>query len=363
MTTMPRASDRDRGTCAAMLSHAAHVVDAAVVIVALCVSMPTMSAPLEDALHPMGPQAAHIHALWLLMLAVCSIVMLAVTVAVLLAVFRSRKADVSVPADVDALTRDERRLSRVVSVAVVLSVAGLLLLFGATVFTDRALAQLPLRDGVHIRLTGHQWWWEATYDDPQPANVFSTANELHVPVGRPVVLTLTADDVIHSFWVPNLHGKKDLIPGRTATFAFRADEPGVYRGQCAEYCGYQHANMALLVIAEPSDQYEQWVTRSRSPAPQPDSDTAKRGQQVFMQSTCAMCHAISGTSANAMHAPDLTRVASRQTLAAGAIKNEASALAAWIADPQKIKPGSHMPANALSPDDMQALVAYLETLR
>ena len=363
MTTMPRASDRDRGIRAATLIDAAHVVHAAVVIVALCVSMPTMSAPLEDALHPMGPQAAHIHALWLLMLAVCSIVMLAVTVAVLLAVFRSRKADVSVPADVDALTRDERRLSRVVSVAVVLSVAGLLLLFGATVFTDRALAQLPLRDGVHIRLTGHQWWWEATYDDPQPANVFSTANELHVPVGRPVVLTLTADDVIHSFWVPNLHGKKDLIPGRTATFAFRADEPGVYRGQCAEYCGYQHANMALLVIAEPSDQYEQWVTQSRSPAPQPDSDAAKRGQQVFMQSTCAMCHAISGTSANAMHAPDLTRVASRQTLAAGAIKNEASALAAWIADPQKIKPGSHMPANALSPDDMQALVAYLETLR
>jgi len=186
---------------------------------------------------------------------------------------------------------------------------------------------------------------------------------LHVPVGRPVVLTLEADDVIHSFWVPNLHGKKDLIPGRTATFAFRADVPGTYRGQCAEYCGYQHANMALLVIAEPSDRYEQWVTRSRSSAPQPADDTTKRGQQVFMQSTCAMCHAITGTNANAKRAPDLTRVASRETLAAGAIRNDPTALTAWIADPQAIKPGTHMPANALPSSDMEALIAYLETLK
>ena len=265
--------------------------------------------------------------------------------------------------DAGALSRDEHRIHRTVATAIGLSIAGLLLLFGATVVTDRALAQLPLNDGVHIRLVGHQWWWEATYDDPQAENVFSTANELHVPVGRPVVLTLEADDVIHSFWVPNLHGKKDLIPGRTATFAFRADAPGTYRGQCAEYCGYQHANMALLVIAEPSDRYEQWVTQSRASAPRASDDTTKRGQQVFMQSTCAMCHAITGTNANAKRAPDLTRVASRQTLAAGAIRNDPTALTAWIADPQAIKPGTHMPANALPPSDMEALVAYLETLK
>ncbi len=360
---MKALSDRLRARACSSTSASMRIVRPRAAILALFLALPAAAAPLHDAQHPMGPQAAHIHALWLLMLVVCSVVMLAVTVAVLLAVFRSRRADVTASADVAALTRNERSLRRVVGVAVAFSVGGLVLLFTATVFTDRALAELPLRDGVHIRLTGHQWWWEATYDDPQAANVFSTANELHVPVGRPVVLTLSADDVIHSFWVPNLHGKKDLIPGRTATFAFRADQAGTYSGQCAEYCGYQHAKMALLVIAEPSDQYEQWVSRSREPAPQPDNDETKRGQQVFMRTTCVMCHAITGTSANAMHAPDLTRVASRQTLAAGAIRNDPSSLAAWIADPQKIKPGSHMPANLLAPDDMRALVAYLETLK
>jgi cytochrome c oxidase subunit 2 len=250
-----------------------------------------------------------------------------------------------------------------VGIAIGLSLAGLLLLFGATVATDRALAQLPLRDGVHIRLTGHQWWWEATYDDPQPSNVFTTANELHIPVGRAIALTLEADDVIHSFWVPSLHGKKDLIPGRTATFTFRADEPGTYRGQCAEFCGYQHANMALVVVAESPQQYEAWLARARAPAPPPNTDLEKRGQQVFMSSTCAMCHAIVGTQANAMHAPDLTHFASRQTLGAGALHNDPSALAAWIADPQRIKPGVRMPANALPSQDMQALVAYLQTLK
>ena len=332
-------------------------------IAAALFSPMAFAGPMQDALQPAGPQAGHIHALWLLMLGVCSIVMIALTVAVLLAVRRARRGDESTPGDAGVLARDEHRIHRTVVTAVGLSIAGLLLLFGATVVTDRALAQLPLNDGVHIRLVGHQWWWEATYDDPQAENVFSTANELHVPVGRPVVLTLEADDVIHSFWVPNLHGKKDLIPGRTATFAFRADSPGTYRGQCAEYCGYQHANMALLVIAEPSERYEQWVTQSRASAPPPSDDTTKRGQQVFMQSTCAMCHAITGTNANAKRAPDLTRVASRQTLAAGAIKNDPTALTAWIADPQAIKPGTHMPPNALPPSDMQALVAYLETLK
>ena len=317
---------------------------------------------LHDVRDPAGPQAGHIHALWLLMLVVCTIVFVAVMTGVVLALRRASRGDLK-SADTSVLARDERGVRRIIGIAIGASVAGLLLLFGATVATDRALARLPLQDGVHIRLTGHQWWWEATYDDPQPSNVFTTANELHIPVGRPIALSLDADDVIHSFWVPNLHGKKDLIPGRTATFTFRADEPGMYRGQCAEFCGYQHANMALVVVAESPQQYEAWLARSRAPAPSPDNDLARRGQQVFMSSTCAMCHAIAGTQANAMHAPDLTHLASRQTLAAGTLRNDPSALAAWIADPQRIKPGVRMPANALSPHDMQALVAYLQTLK
>lgn len=325
--------------------------------------MTAIAAPLQDALQPAGPQAGHIHALWLLMLGVCALVFVAIVAALLVALRHAPRGDVTTAADTQALTRDESTVRRSVGAAIAVSVALLLLLFGATVVTDRALAQLPLTDAVHIRLTGHQWWWEATYDDPEPANVFATANELHVPVGRPVVLSLEASDVIHSFWVPNLHGKKDLIPGRTATIAFRADAPGVYRGQCAEFCGYQHAKMALLVIAESPQQYEQWLARSRASALPPPDATAQRGQQVFLRSTCAMCHAVGGTPANGKHAPDLTHVASRQTLAAGALRNEPAALAAWIIDPQQIKPGANMPANALAPADLLALVAYLGTLQ
>jgi cytochrome c oxidase subunit 2 len=320
-------------------------------------------APLHDVLQPAGPQAGHIHALWLLLLGVCSVVFVAVIAALIVALRRAPRATATTPADTGALMRDERSTRRVVATAVGVSAVLLVALFGATVVVDRALAQLPLADALHITLTGHQWWWEATYDDPQPANVFSTANELHIPVGRPVILSLEASDVIHSIWVPNLHGKKDLIPGRTATLALRADAPGTYAGECAEFCGYQHAKMTLLIVAEPAAGYAQWVARARAPATPPADAAALRGQQVFLQASCALCHAIGGTPANGRQAPDLTHVASRQRLAAGALPNEPSALAAWIADPQHIKPGAKMPAHALAPADMQALLAYLGSLR
>jgi cytochrome c oxidase subunit 2 len=262
-----------------------------------------------------------------------------------------------------ALARSEASLKRCVGTAVTLSILLLVALFVATVLTDRALAKLPLDDAIHIRLTGHQWWWEAMYDDAQASNVFTTANELHIPVGRPVLVTLEASDVIHSLWIPNLAGKKDLIPGRTATLALRADHPGLYRSQCAEYCGLQHARMVLYVVAESPQGYQQWLERSRAAAPPPASDETKRGQQVFMRSTCAMCHSISGTIANGKHAPDLTHVGSRKTIGAGTLANTATTLAAWISDPQGIKPGVNMPANALAPGDLEALVTYLETLQ
>jgi cytochrome c oxidase subunit 2 len=326
--------------------------------------LPTLAAGagMHDTLHPAGPQAGHIHALWLLMLGVCTFVFVAVMAALAIGVARARRGDEKTPADVASLVRDERKLRHRVGTAVALSIALLGLLFAATVVTDRAVAQLPVGGALHIRLTAHQWWWEATYDDPTPANVFSTANELHIPVGRPVLLTLEASDVIHSVWLPDLGGKKDLIPGRTATLALRADKPGLYRGQCAEFCGYQHALMLLYVVADPPAQYDQWAAHSRSMAPPPASEETRRGQQVFLQSTCAMCHAIGGTIANGKHAPDLTHVASRRTLAAGTLPNTPQALAAWISDPQHVKPGANMPGNRLAPADLQALVAYLRTL-
>ena len=332
---------------------------------AVCAFAPVAAAAagMHDALRPAGPQAGHVHALWLLMLGVCTFVFIAVIGALLIGVARARRGDERAPADVASLVRDERGLRRSVGAAVGISIALLALLFAATVVTDRALARLPLADALHIKLTGHQWWWEAMYDDPAASNIFFTANELHIPVGRPVLLTLEASDVIHSVWFPDLAGKKDLIPGRTATLALRADRPGLYRGQCAEFCGYQHAKMVLYVIAEPPAQYEQWAAHSRSSAPPPANDETRRGQQVFMQATCAMCHAISGTIANGQQAPDLTHVASRQTLAAGTLPNTPSALSAWITDPQLAKPGANMPPNGLPPADLQALVAYLRTLQ
>ena len=233
----------------------------------------------------------------------------------------------------------------------------------ASIATDRALAGLPHEDALHIELVGHQWWWEAVYDDPDPSKTFTTANELHIPVGRPVIFTLKADDVIHTLWVPNLHGKKDLIPGRIATHLMRADRPGIFRGQCAEFCGYQHAWMGLLIVADPPQQYAAWEAQQRIPAPEPADDETAKGRAVFETRTCAMCHTIEGTKANAKRAPDLTHMASRMTLAAVTLDNTPSNRAAWIADPQRFKPGSNMPANNLPPEELGPLLRYLDTLR
>jgi len=254
-------------------------------------------------------------------------------------------------------------MARWVTAAVAVSSILLIGLLVASVATDRALAQLPLVDAVNIHVTAHQWWWEVTYDDAQPERMFTTANEIHVPVGRPVLVTLHSDDVIHSFWVPSLHGKKDLIPGRIATIRFRADQAGRYHGQCAEYCGLQHAFMAFEVVAVPPEQFETWAQAQRKPADEPTDAAAQRGRDLFLSGSCMLCHAIQGTTAGARKAPDLTHVASRARIAAGRLPNTPEDLARWIADPHKAKPGVNMPAHLLSNDDLQALVAYLGTLR
>jgi cytochrome c oxidase subunit 2 len=233
----------------------------------------------------------------------------------------------------------------------------------ADFLTDRRLARLPLKDAVQIEVTGHMWWWGGRYLDSEPARMFDVANEFHVPVGRPVILKLASGDVIHSFWAPSLHGKKDLIPGRTSLLQFRVDKPGVYRGQCAEFCGFEHALMAFTVVADTPAQYQAWAARQRASAPEPGDQLQKRGQQVFMQRTCVMCHTVAGTIANARYGPDLTHMASRSTLASGTLPNTAQHLASWIVDPQRHKPGANMPPTAMSAEDLTALVAYLETLK
>jgi cytochrome c oxidase subunit II len=322
-----------------------------------------MTGGLHEVLAPAGPQAAALSRLWWLTLGVCALVFIAVMAALAYGVWRAPRATAETAPDVALLERAEPRLRWWVTVGVAVSTVLLLGLLLASLFTDRLLARLPLGNAVHIELTAHQFWWEARYDDVEPSRIFTTANELHVPVGRPVVLTLRSADVIHSFWVPSLHGKKDLIPGRDSTFAIRADRAGVYRGQCAEFCGFQHANMVLYVMADDAAEYERWAAAQRRPATLPESDAARHGMELVVGSTCAMCHTIAGTSAQGRQAPDLTHVATRTTIGAGVLPNNAGTRAAWILNPQAIKPGVNMPPHGLSPQDLHSINAYLATLQ
>jgi cytochrome c oxidase subunit 2 len=318
----------------------------------------TGCAGIQSALHPAGPQATYISHLWWWMLWVYTGVFVLVMGFLLYAILHHRPQN-----QVATAPETERRTARVVVAAVV--VTGLIL-FGflvADFWTDRALAALSTSQPVKIKITGHQWWWDVAYAATVPSQMVTTANELHIPVGRPVLLELTSQDVIHSFWVPNLHGKKDLIPGYVTTLWLQADRPGVFRGQCAEFCGHQHAHMALLVVAEPPETFSAWLEGQQHPAVAPSDALQQRGQEVFLSSACVLCHTIRGTPAGAKAAPDLTHLASRQTLAAGTLPNMPGHLAGWIVDAQRIKPGNKMPPNSLTGSDLQALLAYLTSLK
>jgi cytochrome c oxidase subunit II len=307
---------------------------------------------------PAGPQAMLLDRLGDLLYVVSGVVFVLVVAALLLAVFRRRGA-----AENPEEPARERRMAMVVAVAMGATVATLVAVLFLSFGTGRRLAATPPPDALQIRVTGRQWWWEVEYRDSLPSRWATTANEIHVPVGRPVVLELRGGDVIHSFWVPNLGVKRDMIPGQETSVWFQADRPGVYRGQCAEFCGYQHAKMAFLVVAEPPERFAVWLDRQRDTARTPTDSLALRGQEVFLASSCVMCHAIGGTPAGSRVGPNLTHVASRRTIAAGSLPNTRGHLAGWIVDPQQIKPGARMPPNAIEPDDLRALLAYLETLR
>jgi cytochrome c oxidase subunit II len=315
--------------------------------------------PGEHSAHdPAGPQALLLDRLGDLLYGVAAVVFVLVVVALLSAVFRRRweGEDVEEPAR-------ERRMSMVVAVASGATVATLVGVLLMSFGSGRRLTATPPPDALQVRVTGRQWWWEVVYRDSVPSRWATSANEIHVPVGRPVVFELRGGDVIHSFWVPNLGVKRDMIPGQPTSVWFRADTPGVYRGQCAEFCGYQHAKMAFIVVAEPPEQFAAWLERQRDTARTPSDSLTKRGQEVFLASSCVMCHAVGGTPAGSRVGPDLTHLASRRTLAAGTLPNTRGHLAGWVVDPQQIKPGVRMPPNAIEPNDLQALLAYLESLR
>jgi cytochrome c oxidase subunit 2 len=314
-----------------------------------------MPSVIQSALDPAGIQAARIEWLWWLMFWVCTGVFAAVLLALGLAIRRGRSADASRPA--------EGTLTMAVATASGVTIVILFGLLIASVATGRAIGSLGQPGALAIQITGYQWWWNVQYLHPQPSLRVTTANELHLPVGRPILFQIESGDVIHSFWVPNLHGKTDLIPGRQTSTWLQIDRPGVYRGQCGEFCGLQHAHMALVVIAEPADAFDKWLDAQRQPAPVPVNREETRGLNIVERGPCALCHTIRGTNAGGRTAPDLTHFASRSTIGAGTAPNTPGYLAGWIADPQHLKPGNRMPPTGLASEDLQAVVSYLRSLR
>lgn len=234
--------------------------------------------------------------------------------------------------------------------------------FVYSVVTTSAITSSQPPAAISILVTGHQWWWEVNYPGLQPAQSIATANEIHIPAGVPVRIELRSADVIHSFWIPQLAGKTDVIPGHPNLAWIQADTPGVYRGMCAEYCGSQHGNMGLIVVADSPDRFRVWRESQLASAVQPTDPDQAIGRAVFEHSPCVGCHTIRGTPALGKAGPDLTHLASRQQLAAGAAPNTRGFLAGWIADPQGIKPGNHMPRVPLTAQQLQGVLAYLESL-
>jgi cytochrome c oxidase subunit 2 len=311
---------------------------------------------VQSPLNPAGPQASSIASVTWWFFGVCAAAYILTLAALFWAVARRRQPTDDAP-------ETARRLGWVIGGAVAVTVVTLVILTVSSVVAGRGLNAPSAPGAITLEVIGHQWWWEFRYQDVSASEWVSSPNELHLPVGVPIVVKATSRDVVHSFWVPNLHGKRDLIPGIVTHTWIQADTPGVYRGQCAEFCGHQHAHMAFLVVAEPMEDFQAWLQQQRRGAPEPGSDLQQRGRDVFMNGPCVLCHTIRGTPAGSRFGPDLTHVAGRQTIAAGTLPMTRGHLAGWIADSQSVKPGNRMPPNLVGGEDLQALVAYLETLR
>lgn len=314
---------------------------------------------LQSVLRPAGPDAARVYGLWLFMLWISTTVFVLVITALLYGTFRRRRR--AAPADAEHYARN-RRTARAVVAAVGVTVLILFVFLVVDFSTGRALAA-PRRAAFEIELTGHRWWWEVRYLAPALDRQLTTANEIHIPAGAPVLVRLVSHDVIHSLWVPDLTGKRDLIPGKRTSLWLEADTAGVYRGQCAEFCGQEHAKMALLVVADAPADFDRWYAGQLAESAEPADSLASQGRQVFLTYACALCHTVRGTPAAATIGPDLTHLASRRTIAAGLLHNTRGNLAGWLLDAQSIKPGVDMPPNHLEPDELQALLAYLESLK
>jgi cytochrome c oxidase subunit II len=299
---------------------------------------------------------------WILtwgVLIVSLIVVVIITAILLLGIFKEK----SQPPEVAPGKRQPiSRVGNPIPIIYMGLIVSTVVLLGVTIWTMMTLADIaapPRKPKITVEVIGHQWWWEFRYVGKDASQFFTTANEIHIPVAEPVALKLRSADVIHSFWVPALSGKTDLIPGQTNTTWILADQPGKYRGQCTEYCGLQHAHMGLEVIATSKDEFDAWRRDQLKPAS--ELSLASAGQRVFMQK-CAVCHSINGTRAGGRVGPDLTHLMTRTTIAAGTLPNRIGYLSGWIADPQHVKPGSKMPRLQIDGKDLAQVRDYLETL-
>jgi cytochrome c oxidase subunit 2 len=309
----------------------------------------------NSALAPMADQASGIHGVWNLMLAICGTIYVVVLIALGYALVRRRRARAREG------TTGDRALGVALAAWVVLTIGLLTWLTAASFIADRRI-----RDGhaqLSVRVTAKQWWWDVEYLDADAGRNFSTANELHLPRGRTAHVELRAGDVIHSFWVPALSGKRDMIPGRANALLLTPRVNGYYRGQCAEFCGLQHAHMAMDVQVEDPATFDAWANHQREDAAVPSTPAAQRGLVVYERAACSICHRIAGTPSGGRVGPDLTHLAGRRSLAAGTLAMNRGNLAAWIIDPQHAKPGNNMPAVPLTPQDVSDLVDYLAELK
>jgi len=300
-----------------------------------------------------GTESTRIGGIWWLMFGLSAAVYVAVGAFIILAVLRGRHSGPQAP--------DARQDERFIWLGgLLMPVLVLAILAVVTVTTTRNL-RTEDPNAVRIDVVGKRWWWDVRYPDDK----VSSADEVHVPVGRPVDITLTSSDVIHSFWVPELAGKVDMVPGQVNHLRFTTTKAGVYRGECAEYCDIGHANMAFLVVAEPAEDYARWLVRAASTSGQtPSAELAARGEMVFQRESCAGCHTVKGTAAQGRRGPELSDFGSRKTIAAATVANTPENLTDWLRDPAKIKPGVLMPPSPqISDEELQALVAYLGGLR
>lgn len=298
-----------------------------------------------SALDPAGPVAREIAALWWWMLWLGSAAFLLFVILLVWALGRRRDTD-------DTSTRWWLLGAGVVQPVVLVTIV-----FALTLVAMRAIPD-ETPDALVVEVTGHQWWYDIRYPDLGVV----TANEIHIPAGEPIQLVLRSADVIHSFWVPALAGKTDLLPDHANRMVIEADQPGVYDGDCAEFCGLQHTRMHIRVVAHERADFDEWAAAQAQPADPPTQTVTRHGQEVFLSSNCAQCHTVAGTPATGQQGPDLTHLASRETLGTGVLPNTSMDLRDWITDPHAIKEGVAMPPSPIDGPDLDALIAYLQGL-